>query len=98
MDHYDERLKALQKRSLQVLPLKYRRETPQKLLPIEALCEYETEEVQGFSFLTLLCMQLKALLIPVRETSAIIMSKHPKMLHSGFGYPLSNVFKSLRRP
>ncbi|XP_043091063.1 periplakin [Puntigrus tetrazona] len=44
MDHYDERLKALQKRSLQVLPLKYRRETPQKLLPIEALCEYETNE------------------------------------------------------
>ncbi|XP_073713246.1 periplakin isoform X1 [Misgurnus anguillicaudatus] len=44
MDHYDERLKSLQKRSLQVLPLKYRRETPQKLLPIEALCEYETEE------------------------------------------------------
>uniref|UniRef100_A0A8C2CNV1 Periplakin n=1 Tax=Cyprinus carpio TaxID=7962 RepID=A0A8C2CNV1_CYPCA len=30
---------------LQVLPLKYRRETPQKLLPIEALCEYETNEV-----------------------------------------------------
>ncbi|XP_051572822.1 periplakin [Myxocyprinus asiaticus] len=44
MDHYDERLKALQKRSLQVLPLKYRRETPQKLLPIEALCEYDTDE------------------------------------------------------
>ncbi|KAK9977832.1 hypothetical protein ABG768_019624 [Culter alburnus] len=44
MDHFDERLKNLQKRSLQVLPLKYRRETPQKLLPIEALCEYETNE------------------------------------------------------
>ncbi|XP_016383168.1 periplakin-like [Sinocyclocheilus rhinocerous] len=44
MDHFDERLKALQKRSLQVLPLTYRRETPQKLLPIEALCEYETNE------------------------------------------------------
>uniref|UniRef100_A0A672Q8L6 Periplakin-like n=1 Tax=Sinocyclocheilus grahami TaxID=75366 RepID=A0A672Q8L6_SINGR len=44
MDHFDERLKTLQKRSLQVLPLKYRRETPQKLLPIEALCEYETNE------------------------------------------------------
>lgn len=49
MDHYDERLKALQKRSLQVLPLKYRRETPQKLLPIEALCEYETNEVRSLS-------------------------------------------------
>ncbi|XP_067274886.1 periplakin [Pseudorasbora parva] len=44
MDHFDERLKGLQKRSLQVLPLKYRRETPQKLLPIEALCEYEANE------------------------------------------------------
>ncbi|XP_052408795.1 periplakin [Carassius gibelio] len=44
MDRFDERLKALQTRSLQVLPLKYRRETPQKLLPIEALCEYETNE------------------------------------------------------
>lgn len=45
MDHFDERVKALQKRSLQVLPLKYRRETPQKLLPIEALCEFDTDEV-----------------------------------------------------
>ncbi|XP_077069203.1 periplakin isoform X2 [Siphateles boraxobius] len=44
MGHFDERLKGLQKRSLQVLPLKYRRETPQKLLPIEALCEYEANE------------------------------------------------------
>uniref|UniRef100_A0A8C6L3X4 Periplakin n=1 Tax=Nothobranchius furzeri TaxID=105023 RepID=A0A8C6L3X4_NOTFU len=44
MDHFDERVKALQKRSLQVLPLKYRRETPQKLLPIEALCEFESDE------------------------------------------------------
>lgn len=45
MDHFDERVKALQKRGLQVLPLKYRRETPQKLLPIEALCEFDTDEV-----------------------------------------------------
>ncbi|KAM3864041.1 periplakin, partial [Diretmus argenteus] len=44
MDHFDERVKALQKRSLQVLPLKYRRDTPQKLLPIEALCEFDTDE------------------------------------------------------
>ncbi|XP_059414392.1 periplakin-like [Carassius carassius] len=44
MDHFDERLKSLQKRSVQVLPLKYRRETPQKLLPSEALCDYETNE------------------------------------------------------
>uniref|UniRef100_A0A665U5B8 Uncharacterized protein n=1 Tax=Echeneis naucrates TaxID=173247 RepID=A0A665U5B8_ECHNA len=46
MEHFDERVKALQKRSLQVLPLKYRRETPQKLLPVEALCEFDTEEGQ----------------------------------------------------
>ncbi|KAK2885184.1 periplakin [Channa argus] len=46
MDNFDERVKALQKRSLQVLPLKYRRETPQKLLPIEALCEFDTDEGQ----------------------------------------------------
>ncbi|XP_061568849.1 periplakin [Cololabis saira] len=44
MEHFDERVKALQKRSLQVLPLKYRRETPQKLLPVEALCEFDTDE------------------------------------------------------
>ncbi|XP_037648271.1 periplakin [Sebastes umbrosus] len=46
MDHFDERVKALQKRSLQVLPLQYRRETPQKLLPVEALCEFDTDEGQ----------------------------------------------------
>nr|XP_046271255.1 periplakin [Scatophagus argus] len=46
MDHFDERVKALQKRSLQVLPLSYRRETPLKPLPIEALCEYDTDEGQ----------------------------------------------------
>lgn len=45
MDHFDERVVGLQKRSLQVLPLKYRRETPQKLLPVEALCEFDTDEV-----------------------------------------------------
>ncbi|KAI5629462.1 periplakin isoform X1 [Silurus asotus] len=46
MDHFDERVKALQDRSLQVLPLKYRRSTAQKLLPIEALCDFDTEEGQ----------------------------------------------------
>ena len=45
MDHFDERVRALQKRGLQVLPLKFRRETPQKVLPVEALCEFDTEEV-----------------------------------------------------
>ncbi|XP_023654268.2 periplakin [Paramormyrops kingsleyae] len=43
MDYYDDRVKALQKRSQQVLPLKFRRETPQKLLPVEALCDFESE-------------------------------------------------------
>ncbi|XP_029013751.1 periplakin isoform X2 [Betta splendens] len=46
VDNFDDRVKALQKRSLQVLPLKYRRETPQKLLPVEALCEFDTDEGQ----------------------------------------------------
>ncbi|XP_041856858.1 periplakin [Melanotaenia boesemani] len=46
VDRFEERVKGLQKRSLQVLPLKYRRETPQKLLPIEALCDFETDEGQ----------------------------------------------------
>lgn len=45
MDHFDDRVKTLQNRSLQVLPLKYRRSPPQKLLPIEALCDFDTDEV-----------------------------------------------------
>lgn len=49
MDYYDDRVKALQKRSQQVLPLKFRRETPQKLLPVEALCDFESEGVRPFS-------------------------------------------------
>uniref|UniRef100_A0A8C2XSZ6 Periplakin n=1 Tax=Cyclopterus lumpus TaxID=8103 RepID=A0A8C2XSZ6_CYCLU len=46
VDHFDERVKTLQKRSLQVLPLKYRRETAPKLVPVEALCEFDTDEGQ----------------------------------------------------
>ncbi|XP_042360413.1 periplakin [Plectropomus leopardus] len=46
MDHFDERVKALQKRSLQVSPLPYRRETPSKLMPVEALCEFDTDDGQ----------------------------------------------------
>lgn len=45
MDHMDERVNALQKRSLQVMPLSLRREPQQRLLPIEALCEFDTDEV-----------------------------------------------------
>ncbi|KAK3519759.1 hypothetical protein QTP70_003907 [Hemibagrus guttatus] len=46
MDSFEERVKALQNRSLQVLPLKYRRTAPQKLLPIEALCDFDTDAGQ----------------------------------------------------
>lgn len=42
--HFDERVKALQKRSLQVSPLSLRREQQQKMLPVEALCEFDTDE------------------------------------------------------
>ncbi|KAJ8374148.1 hypothetical protein SKAU_G00047280 [Synaphobranchus kaupii] len=48
MDHYDARVKALQKRSQQVLPLKFRRETPSTLLPVEALCDYDADGGQVF--------------------------------------------------
>ncbi|KAM9780458.1 periplakin [Neosynchiropus ocellatus] len=44
MDSIDERVGNLQKRSLQIPPLQYRRETPQKMLPVEALCEFDTDE------------------------------------------------------
>uniref|UniRef100_A0A8B9HE32 SH3 domain-containing protein n=1 Tax=Astyanax mexicanus TaxID=7994 RepID=A0A8B9HE32_ASTMX len=46
LDHFDDRVRALQNRSLQVLPLQYRRNPPQKLLPVEALCEFDTDEGQ----------------------------------------------------
>lgn len=51
MDYFDDRVKALQNRSLQVLPLKHRRNPPQKLLPIEALCDFDTDEVLNTSLL-----------------------------------------------
>lgn len=44
MDNFEEKIKALQKRSLQVSPLHFRRETPSKILPVEALCEFDTDE------------------------------------------------------
>lgn len=64
MEHFDDRVKALQKRSLQVLPLSYRRETPQKLLPIEALCEFDTDEVLPWGSLFIFeCLKLKETII-----------------------------------
>lgn len=38
-------MKSLQERSQQVLPLRYRREPPPQPIPVEALCEYEGEQV-----------------------------------------------------
>ncbi|XP_026870533.2 periplakin [Electrophorus electricus] len=46
MDHLEERVKSLQTRSMQVLPLKLRNNPPQKMLPIEALCEFNSDEGQ----------------------------------------------------
>ncbi|XP_063791099.1 periplakin isoform X2 [Pseudophryne corroboree] len=46
LDKYDEVVRSLQKRSNQVLPLKFRRETPLKPIPVEALCDFYTDEDQ----------------------------------------------------
>ncbi|XP_078519031.1 periplakin isoform X1 [Lissotriton helveticus] len=46
LDKYDEVVKSLQKRSQQVVPLKYRRETPLKPIPVEALCDFDCDEGQ----------------------------------------------------
>ncbi|XP_077390053.1 periplakin [Festucalex cinctus] len=46
MDNFDERVKSLQKRGLQILPLKSRRESTSKLLPVESLCDFDTDEGQ----------------------------------------------------
>lgn len=45
MDKYEAVVKSLQERSQHVLPLRYRRETPRQPVPVEALCEYEGEQV-----------------------------------------------------
>ncbi|XP_043944999.1 periplakin-like [Protopterus annectens] len=46
MDRFADVVSSLQKRSLQVLPLKYRRETLLKPIPVEALCDYISEQSQ----------------------------------------------------
>ncbi|XP_060642550.2 periplakin [Anolis sagrei] len=46
LDKYDDVVKSLQMRSQQVLPLRYRRETPLKPIPVEALCDYESDQCQ----------------------------------------------------
>lgn len=42
-------MRGLQKRGQQVVPLKYRRETPLKPIPVEALCDFEGEQVSSSS-------------------------------------------------
>ncbi|KAM5152388.1 periplakin [Mantella aurantiaca] len=44
LDKYEEVVRSLQKRGQQVVPLKFRRETPLKPVPVEALCDFYTEE------------------------------------------------------
>lgn len=38
-------MRGLQKRGQQVVPLRYRRETPFKPIPVEALCDFESDQV-----------------------------------------------------
>nr|DBA19225.1 TPA: hypothetical protein GDO54_015091 [Pyxicephalus adspersus] len=44
LDKYDEVVRSLQNRSHQVMPLKFRRETPLKPVPVEALCDFYSDE------------------------------------------------------
>ncbi|XP_003790896.1 periplakin [Otolemur garnettii] len=53
MDKYEDVVRALQKRAQQVVPLKYRRETPLKPIPVEALCDFESDQgliSRGYSY------------------------------------------------
>ena len=45
LDKYEHVVQSLQKRGQQVVPLKYRRETPLKPIPVEALCDFEGDQV-----------------------------------------------------
>ncbi|CAH2307883.1 periplakin [Pelobates cultripes] len=44
LDKYEDVVSSLQKRSHQVAPLKFRRETPLKPIPVEALCDFVSDE------------------------------------------------------
>lgn len=46
LDKYEAVVQSLQERSQQVLPLRFRRQTPPQPVPVEALCEYEGEQVR----------------------------------------------------
>ncbi|XP_075686809.1 periplakin isoform X2 [Rhinoderma darwinii] len=44
LDKYEDVVRSLQKRSHQVVPLKFRRETPLKPIPVEAVCDFYSDE------------------------------------------------------
>ncbi|KAL4685717.1 hypothetical protein H8959_001314 [Pygathrix nigripes] len=53
LDKYEDVVRGLQKRGQQVVPLKYRRDTPLKPIPVEALCDFEGEQgliSRGYSY------------------------------------------------
>ncbi|XP_028355872.1 periplakin isoform X1 [Physeter macrocephalus] len=53
LDKYEHEVRGLQKRGQQVVPLKYRRETPFKPIPVEALCDFESDQgliSRGYSY------------------------------------------------
>ncbi|CAK6444722.1 unnamed protein product [Pipistrellus nathusii] len=53
LDKYEQVVQGLQKRGQQVVPLKYRRETPLKPIPVEALCDFEGDQgliSRGYSY------------------------------------------------
>ncbi|XP_054991202.1 periplakin [Sorex araneus] len=53
LDKYEQVVRGLQQRGQQVLPLKYRRETPLKPVPVEALCDFECDQgpiSRGYSY------------------------------------------------
>lgn len=48
LDKYEDVVRGLQRRAQQVVPLKYRRETPLKPIPVEALCDFESDQVSNY--------------------------------------------------
>uniref|UniRef100_G3SRZ5 Periplakin n=1 Tax=Loxodonta africana TaxID=9785 RepID=G3SRZ5_LOXAF len=53
LDKYEDVVQGLQQRAQQVVPLKYRRETPLKPIPVEALCDFEGDQgliSRGYSY------------------------------------------------
>lgn len=53
LDKYEDVVRGLQRRGVQVVPLKYRRETPLKPIPVEALCDFEGDQgliSRGYSY------------------------------------------------